>query len=104
MFTKTFFSTLAAAALFAASASAICPGYKFGVSLTSNNGPWQVLDNACNIVHKVDAKNPCTAGVFDCNSAQTSPTALHLNGQNYACNADPNPESCNGQTIQVCCN
>ncbi|KAI6111655.1 hypothetical protein EDD16DRAFT_1728346 [Pisolithus croceorrhizus] len=104
MFTKTFFSTVAVAALFAASASAICPGYRFGVSLTSNNGPWQVFDNACNIVHQVDAKNPCTAGVFGCNSAQTSPTALHLNGQNYACNADPNPESCNGKSIQVCCN
>ncbi|KAI6020287.1 hypothetical protein BKA83DRAFT_4127034 [Pisolithus microcarpus] len=102
MFTKAFLSTVAAAALFAASASAICPGYKFGVSLAGNNGPWQVFDNNCNIAHQETAKSPCTVGVFDCNPAQNTPTALHLDGQNYACSADPNHDSCNGQSIQVC--
>ncbi|KAI6020285.1 hypothetical protein PISMIDRAFT_689604 [Pisolithus microcarpus 441] len=104
MFTKTLLSTIATAALFAASASAICPGYKFGVSQPSDNGPWQVFDNNCNIVQQAPAKNACTNGVFDCNSAQNAPTALHLDGHKYACSADPNHDSCNGQSIQVCCN
>ncbi|KAI5985244.1 hypothetical protein EDD15DRAFT_2200708 [Pisolithus albus] len=102
MFTKTLLSTIAAAALFAASASAICPGYKFGVSLPSNNGPWKVFDNNCNTVQQAPAKNACTGGVFDCNSAQNAPTALHIDGHKYACSADPNHDSCDGQSIQVC--
>ncbi|KAI6118605.1 hypothetical protein EV401DRAFT_2072136 [Pisolithus croceorrhizus] len=81
MFTKTFLSTVAATALFAASASAICPGYKFGITQNGDNGAWQVFDNSCHVVHQVTAKNPCTVGVFDCGSAQSTPTALHLNGQ-----------------------
>ncbi|KAI6046705.1 hypothetical protein EDC04DRAFT_2887548 [Pisolithus marmoratus] len=102
MFTKTFLSAAAAAALFVASASAICPGYKFGISQAGNNGPWQVFDGSCNVVHQVTAKNPCTVGVFDCNAAQTTPTNLHLNDHDYACVPDANPDSCNGQPIQVC--
>ncbi|KAI5985243.1 hypothetical protein EDD15DRAFT_2521300 [Pisolithus albus] len=102
MFAKILLSTVAAVALLAASASAICPGYKFGVSQPSNNGPWQVFDNNCNIVQQAPAKNACGNGVFDCNSAQNAPTALHLDGHKYACSADPNHDSCNGQSIQVC--
>ncbi|KAI6100470.1 hypothetical protein EDD16DRAFT_1526460 [Pisolithus croceorrhizus] len=104
MFTKTFLSTVAATALFAASASAICPGYKFGITQNGDNGAWQVFDNSCHVVHQVTAKNPCTVGVFDCGSAQSTPTALHLNGQNYACQADASSGSCDGHPIQVCCN
>lgn len=40
--------------------------------------PGQVFDNSCHAVHKVTAKNPCKVGVFDCGSAQSTPTALHL--------------------------
>ncbi|KAI6096941.1 hypothetical protein EDD17DRAFT_1871677 [Pisolithus thermaeus] len=46
MFTKTFLPTVAATILFAASASAICPEYKFGITQNGDNGAWQVFDNA----------------------------------------------------------
>ncbi|KIN97889.1 hypothetical protein M404DRAFT_1005744 [Pisolithus tinctorius Marx 270] len=108
MFTKTFFSAVAASVLFAASASAICPGYKFGIAqdggqMNGNNGVWQVYDNSCNVVHQATGQMPCGGGVFDCNSAKTTFTGLHLNNVNYACSPDPNADSCNGQAIQVCC-
>ncbi|KAI6020866.1 hypothetical protein PISMIDRAFT_466494 [Pisolithus microcarpus 441] len=64
--------------------------------------PGQVFDNSCHAVHKVTAKNPCKVGVFDCGSAQSTPTALHLDGHKYACKADTNTDSCNGHPIQVC--
>ncbi|KAI6165519.1 hypothetical protein EDD17DRAFT_235131 [Pisolithus thermaeus] len=104
MFTKTFLSTVAAAALFAASVSGIFPGYKFGITQNGDNGTWQVFDNSCHVVYQVTSKNPWAVGVFDGGSTQSSPTALHLNGQNDACQADTNPDSCNGHFIQVCCN
>ncbi|KAI6151245.1 hypothetical protein BKA82DRAFT_4353110 [Pisolithus tinctorius] len=108
MFTKTFFSAIAASVLFVASASAICPGYKFGIAqsggqMNGNNGVWQVYDNSCNVVHQETGQKPCNGGVFDCNSAQTTFTGLHLNNVNYACSPDTNADSCNGQAIQVCC-
>lgn len=103
MFTKTFLPAVAVAALFAASVSAICPGYKFGITEDGDNGAWQVFDNSCHAVHKVTAKNPCKVGMFDCGSAQSAPTALHLDGHKYACKADTNTDSCNGHPIQVCC-
>ncbi|KAI6138548.1 hypothetical protein BKA82DRAFT_4342991 [Pisolithus tinctorius] len=64
MFTKTFFSAVAASVLFAASASAICPGYKFGIAqdggqMNGNNGVWQVYDNSCNVVHQATGQMPC---------------------------------------------
>ncbi|KAI6138547.1 hypothetical protein BKA82DRAFT_4020897 [Pisolithus tinctorius] len=88
MFAKTFFSVVAASVLFAASASAICPGYKFGIAQAGG---------------QTNGNNGVCGGVFDCNSAKTTFTGLHLNGANYACSPDTNADSCNGQAIQVCC-
>ncbi|KIN97908.1 hypothetical protein M404DRAFT_31842 [Pisolithus tinctorius Marx 270] len=108
MFSKAFFSIVAATALFAASASAICPGYNLGITQTGSNtnpdyGVWQVFDDSCNIVDQVIATNPCTVGVFDCSPAPITFTGLHLDGLNYACRSDVNSGSCNGHAIQVCC-
>ncbi|KIK13105.1 hypothetical protein PISMIDRAFT_413872 [Pisolithus microcarpus 441] len=57
MFTEAFLSTVAAAALFAASASAICPGYKFGVSLASNNGPCKCCSFGLNARSPLDHRS-----------------------------------------------
>ncbi|KAI6009527.1 hypothetical protein F5J12DRAFT_41507 [Pisolithus orientalis] len=82
MFSRTFLSAVAASVLFVASASAICPGYNFGIAqaggqMNGNNGVWQVYDNSCNVVHQATGQMPCGGGVFDCNSAQTTFTGLH---------------------------
>ncbi|KAI6099943.1 hypothetical protein EDD16DRAFT_1497229 [Pisolithus croceorrhizus] len=108
MFTKTFLLAVAAATLFVASASAICPGYNFGITQTGTNtnpdyGVWQVFDDSCNVVDQVIAQNPCTVGVFDCSPSPITFTGLHLGGLYYACRPDVNSSSCNGHAIQVCC-
>ncbi|KAI6036597.1 hypothetical protein BKA83DRAFT_4165142 [Pisolithus microcarpus] len=108
MLTKTILPTVAAATIFVASASAICPGYNFGITQTGSNtnpdyGVWEVYDDSCNDVYQVIASNPCTVGVFDCSPAPVTFTGLHLDGLNYACNPDANAGSCNGVGIQVCC-
>ncbi|KAI6101409.1 hypothetical protein EDD16DRAFT_1495544 [Pisolithus croceorrhizus] len=111
MFTKTFLSTVAAAALFMASASAICPGYNFGITQTRTNTKpdygtiisGQVFDDSCNLVDQVIAQNPCTVGVFDCSPSPITFTRLHFDGLNYAWRPDVNSGSCNGKAIQVCC-
>ncbi|KAI6009531.1 hypothetical protein F5J12DRAFT_891637 [Pisolithus orientalis] len=68
MFSKAFFSTVAATALFAGSASAICPGYNFGITQTGSN------------------TNPDYGifGMFDCSPAPITFTGLHLDGLKLA--------------------
>ncbi|KIM64362.1 hypothetical protein SCLCIDRAFT_1213475 [Scleroderma citrinum Foug A] len=78
MFNKVIFSSAAAASLFAACASAICPGYDFGIA-QANPGLWQVFDDSCNIVQQVILQNPCNGGVLDCTSAPNF-TGLQLDG------------------------
>ncbi|KAI6151255.1 hypothetical protein BKA82DRAFT_31840 [Pisolithus tinctorius] len=58
MFIKIFFSTIAATALFVVSASAICPGYNFGIAQAGGqtNGNNGVLTG----------QNPYKGGVLDC--------------------------------------
>ncbi|KIM65835.1 hypothetical protein SCLCIDRAFT_22393 [Scleroderma citrinum Foug A] len=100
MFNKVILSA-AAASLFAACASAICPGYDFGIA-EANPSLWQVFDDSCNVVQQVTSPNPCNGGVLDCTSAPNF-TGLHLDGVKYDCSPDGNGDSCNGHAIQVCC-
>ncbi|KIM65111.1 hypothetical protein SCLCIDRAFT_562467 [Scleroderma citrinum Foug A] len=100
MFNKLILSA-AAASLFAVCASAICPGYDYGVAQAST-GVYQVFDDSCNVIQEVNSQTPCNGGVLDCTSAPNF-TGLHLNGVKYDCSPDGNADSCNGHAIQVCC-
>ncbi|KAK0195968.1 hypothetical protein F5146DRAFT_1133409 [Armillaria mellea] len=86
-------------------ATAICPGFNFGIANTHSGvspGCWRVYDDSCKAILTVFADNPCDAGAFGCSPAVTF-NALHLNGSGYDCRSDPNSGTCEGHDIQVCC-
>ncbi|PBK87057.1 hypothetical protein ARMGADRAFT_476701 [Armillaria gallica] len=86
-------------------ATAICPGFNFGITDTKGGPPgsWRVYDDSCNPILTVFADNPCTAGAFGCTPDPIKFNALHLNGLDYACRPDPNSGTCEEIGIQVCC-
>jgi hypothetical protein len=68
------FSTLMLAPLAAGFASAICPGFNFGIGNQQNLGNgisrWNVYDDSCTVVDGLTTtKNPCSTGIFGCTSA-----------------------------------
>ena len=65
------FSTLMIAPFVAGLASAICPGFNYGIGNQQNLGNgvsrWTVYDDSCNAVDGLTTnKNPCTTGTFGC--------------------------------------
>ncbi|KAG7449896.1 uncharacterized protein BT62DRAFT_613360 [Guyanagaster necrorhizus] len=92
--------------VFIGTATAICPGFTFGVADTKGGPPgsWRVYDDSCNPILTVFADNPCDVGVFGCSGAPITFDALHLNGLDYTCQRDNNSDTCEGfASIQVCC-
>jgi NAD dependent epimerase/dehydratase family enzyme len=68
------FSTLMIAPFAAGFASAICPGFNFGVGNRQDLGngisKWTVYDDSCRAVDSLTtSKNPCTTGTFGCTPA-----------------------------------
>jgi hypothetical protein len=68
------FSTLILVPLAAGFASAICPGFNFGIgnqqSLGGGTNRWTVYDANCKAVDSLTTnKNPCDSGTFGCTSA-----------------------------------
>ncbi|KAF7353895.1 Phenylalanine--tRNA ligase beta subunit [Mycena venus] len=95
----------------AATASATCPGFNFGIIDTHQKfldaNKWVVVDDSCNVVDSlITDQNPCTQGIFSCGpgpvfDGYTSTTS----GLHYACRPDPNSGSCDGLGgVQVCAN
>ncbi|KAK0459270.1 uncharacterized protein EV420DRAFT_312617 [Desarmillaria tabescens] len=110
--------------VFIGTATAICPGFNFGIadthggppgSCTSNSShtysliltntdlAGRVYDNSCNTILTVFADNPCTQGAFGCSPAPITFNKLHLNGVYYNCSRETNSEKCEQNDIQVCC-
>ncbi|KAL5115789.1 hypothetical protein ACEQ8H_006284 [Pleosporales sp. CAS-2024a] len=72
------FSILIITPLAASFASAICPGFNFGIGNVQNLGnginKWSVYDDSCKVVDSLTTnQNPCTSGMFGC-----SPAPIHF--------------------------
>jgi hypothetical protein len=68
------FSILMLAPLTAGFASAICPGFNYGIGnqqkLNDEITRWNVYDDSCNVVDSLTTtENPCTQGIFGCTPA-----------------------------------
>ncbi|VDB90157.1 unnamed protein product [Peniophora sp. CBMAI 1063] len=104
-------STILAFAIAAAGhASAICPGYNYGIGnqhpLDNGLSAWTVYDDSCNPVDGLQTSgNPCTQGIFTCSGDPILFTGYHssVTGLEYACRQDPNSGSCGSDVISVCC-
>ncbi|EAU88932.1 hypothetical protein CC1G_10578 [Coprinopsis cinerea okayama7 len=95
---------------FIASASAICPGFNYGVgnvrSLGNGFNRWDVYNSACEVVDGLTTNlNPCDTSTFGC-----TPPPIKFNrytnsfdGLIYECRPDPNSGRCGDDVISVCC-
>ncbi|KAL4258206.1 hypothetical protein AB1N83_010423 [Pleurotus pulmonarius] len=96
--------------LLVGTATAICPGFDFGIGNSRAIGDglsrWDVFDDGCNVVDGLTTNiNPCNQVIFAC-----SPPPLIFNGYTntftgwkYACRPDPNSGTCGGIRVSVCC-